>query len=383
MTYPNTNTVLGLAQVIQGEANNPADQFGVASTIANRLSGAFGNFGSTIGSVVTPSQFNGGTTATIPSANATALAQSIFDGNLSQYGNTGNVVYYSASNFSTVRGAANYVNPSMQAVAGAGNTLAPGGNSFSTGSRAGPSLAGTVLPSFGGSSSSGLGSNPFAGGLDFSDVGGVPNITDDTFNGITDEDIVGAGGVSTANASSADGFSLFGTPSTPTGATSGFNSLSPGSSGLGGGSSLFNDAGGAGDSVTANGAPVLQDSDFEGLTDADIVGPTASSATGAAGGAAGAAAGATGGIAVNLTDESGLPASITSAGKAAQTGATTAGSDITGASSGITGTAASIFNSFQSYASGALIIVALVLAGLIFVAFGLGMFKHDLVPKFA
>jgi hypothetical protein len=240
---------------------------------------------------------------------------------------------------------------------------------------------------------SGIPSNSFAGGLDFSDIGGVPNITDSTFDGLTDEDITGG---STANASSADGFSLFGNPSTPAGSSVGVNASASGS-GLGG-TSLF-----GGDS-TSDAAPALQDSDFDGLTDADIVGPGASTATGGinaatgaglvgtsgtspTGAAGGAAIGSAGGINVNLTDESGLPTSITSAGKAAQQGATTAGSDITGAAGGITGTAASIFNNAQTYASGAVIIVALVAIGLIFVAFGLSMFRHgdgdSLIPRIA
>jgi Cell Wall Hydrolase len=376
-----------LASVIQGESNSASGQFGVASVMYNRLqAGAAGGFSDSITGVVTPSNFNGYNSN--PSPYAQQLANDLWGGNSPTGGSTGNALYFAAPASNN----AAWANPNTASGRGLfANGTNLGGNYYSD--QMGPPSSAFQAPSFGGAA----GTSPYAGGLDFSDIGGVPNIQNSDFDGLTDEDILGGG--SASNANSADQFSLFGNPSTPAGSTVGFNATSPGSSGLGGGSSLFGgDASSDTDGVTANGTPVLQDSDFDGLTDADIVGSSGASginaATGAGlvgtsgtsptGAAGGAAIGSAGGINVNLTDESGLPSSITSAGKAAQTGATQAGSDVQTAAGGIAGTVASIFNNAQSYASGAIIIVALVAIGLIFVAFGLGMFKHDsLTPQIA
>lgn len=154
--------------------------------------------------------------------------------------------------------------------------------------------------------------------------------------------------------------------------------------------------------------PNLQDSDFDGLSDSDVWGgsstvPGSVTNTGGAlqgtpnlgGGVsqtgtnaatptnAGQSLGAGGGQPVNITDLPGLDTSVTGAGSAVQQGATTAGTDVETAAGGIAGTAASIFNNLQGYASGAVVVIALVILGLIFVAFGLGMFKHNLLPQAA
>lgn len=342
-SYGPITSVQGLANVIQGEAlgGSSADAFGVASTIQNRLNN--GGWGSTIAQVVTPSQFNGYATAA-PGSPAYTYAQAIFDGNLSSYGNTGNATYYTASNFSTNPSAPNYVNPSMQGVASSGNVLTPGGNSYATGSATGPSTNGVILPSLGGSN----------GGDDFID----PN-----FN-------YGGGNVAqgdTITASSFDSGSAL-APGLSGSGTVGFNATTPGASGLGGGSTLF---GGdtSGDSVTyAN----------PGSDDIGDFYPDAASGAGStAGGAVGAVAGA-GGAPVDITDLPGLDQSVSGAGKAVQTGAGTIGTDVQQAAGGIAGTAASIFNNAQTYFSGAVAVIALVILGLIFVAFGLSMFKHNL-----
>jgi hypothetical protein len=65
---------------------------------------------------------------------------------------------------------------------------------------------------------------------------------------------------------------------------------------------------------------------------------------------------------------------VTKAGTEVQAGATAAGSDIEKAAGGIAGTAASIFNSLETYTSSAFVVIALSVFGLIFVAFGLSMF---------
>lgn len=358
MSYPNTATAYGLAQVIQGEAGNSADQFAVASTMQNRLTA--GGWGSTLSAVVNQPNFNGGTSATIPSANALALGNALQNGNLSDYGDTGNVTYYSASNYSTVRGAANYVNPSMQGVAGAGNTVAPGGNSFSTGTSAGPTLNGTVLPTFGGSSGT--------SGLQDSDL--VDNDYDYYSNAspAAQNAYLSSTGGDASSASAGDGFSLFGGGSTPTGATTGYNATSAGSSGLGGGNSLFG-TDSTSDSVTSNGG-------FDDLDD-NIFDQDVSTATTPA---TSAAAAAGGGAPIYITDLPGADTAITGAGSAVQKGATQAGSDVQTAAGGVVGTLASAFNNAQTYASGALVIIALILMGLVFVAFGLGMFKHNMLP---
>jgi hypothetical protein len=89
-----------------------------------------------------------------------------------------------------------------------------------------------------------------------------------------------------------------------------------------------------------------------------------------------------GGQPVNITDLPGLDTAVTGAGTAAQKGATQADSDVQAAAGGIVQTAASIFNSAQSYASGAVVVLGLCAMGLVFVAFGLGMFKDSNVfPK--
>lgn len=90
-----------LAGIIQGEASNPADQFGVASTIFNRSQAGSFPGGSNPFSVATaPSQFsafpNGMQT---PTPFATQLAQSTIDGTLPSMGNTGNATYYNAAGF--------------------------------------------------------------------------------------------------------------------------------------------------------------------------------------------------------------------------------------------------------------------------------------------
>jgi hypothetical protein len=355
MAYVGTPSYLGsdvttLAGILQGESSTADGQQAVASVMANRLStGGFltnSNYGGILGIALGQNQFQG--QVTNPNSQSISIAQQALSGTLPD--NTNGALFYGAP----ANGNASWLNNLLSS----GTGLKIGGNTFSD--QQGPASAAYQAGIAGGST----------GGSTLTDA----DIVDPNF------DYPGEEGPSTVGASAGDQFSLFSTPSTPTGATSGFNSLSAGSSGLGGGSSLFGDAGGTGDSVTvASGGSVPTPTDAE-IDDA--FGGSNPAVSSGAGSAAGAAAGA-GGIAVNLTDESGLPSSITSAGNAAKAGATQAGSDITGASSGITGTSASIFNNFQTYASGALIVVALVLAGLIFVAFGLGMFKHDLVAKIA
>lgn len=85
-----------------------------------------------------------------------------------------------------------------------------------------------------------------------------------------------------------------------------------------------------------------------------------------------------GGAPVNITDLPGLDTSVSGAGKAVQSGATTVGSNIESSAGGIAGTAASIFNAGKGYFSSAVVVIGLIILGLIFVAFGLSMFKHNI-----
>jgi hypothetical protein len=320
MAYPNTSTVYGLAQVIQGEASNPNDQFGVASTIGNRLQ--LGGWGNSIASIVTPSQFNGGTTSTVPSASALQYAQAIFNGNLTSLGNTGNVTYYSASNFSTNPSAPNYVNPSMQGVAGAGNVLSPGGNSYATGTSRGPSVAGTTLPSLGTSTPDGgdylTYNNDTYGLAAASGIGSdTPDITDSTFAGLTDADITG-------------------NPA---------------------------DAGSGAASTAASALPSDPATAYSGST-SNLV----------------AALGAGGGTPVNITDLPGLDTSVTGAGKAVQTGAGTIASAATNVGKAVTGEATGVVTSLETWLGREVTIFLLAVAGLIMLGVGLTMFGRNHNP---
>jgi Phage tail lysozyme len=128
-----------------------------------------------------------------------------------------------------------------------------------------------------------------------------------------------------------------------------------------------------------NDTPNLTDADFAGLSDSDVTDATApalSSATGAATGIAGA-----GGTPVNITDLSGLDSSVSGAGKAVQSGAGTIGGDVTSAAGGITGTVASAISSLEQYTSSTFVVVALSVMGIIFVAFGLGLFGKNKVEQ--
>lgn len=95
-----------VAQIIQGEAGTPAGQFAVAATIQNRV--AAGNFGSNALDVVNaPGQFTGHLTGSggpgaVPALSAVtpqsqAYADAIDNGTLSNYGSTGNALYFQSN----------------------------------------------------------------------------------------------------------------------------------------------------------------------------------------------------------------------------------------------------------------------------------------------
>lgn len=111
-----------LAGIIQGEAGNPSDQFGVASTFLNRAQA--GNFpgGSSPFAVATAAgQYAAYPNGLLPpTPYATSLATDLVNGgNLSSFGNTGNATYYNAPGYN-----ANYAS-------GIGNSYGPGTNQYS------------------------------------------------------------------------------------------------------------------------------------------------------------------------------------------------------------------------------------------------------------
>jgi hypothetical protein len=90
---------------------------------------------------------------------------------------------------------------------------------------------------------------------------------------------------------------------------------------------------------------------------------------------------AAGGAPVNITDLPGADSAITSAGNSVKTGATTVGSDVTSGVSNLANTAASAINSLETYTSTTFVAVAIAIMGIIFVAFGLGLFGKKQVQQ--
>jgi hypothetical protein len=158
------------------------------------------------------------------------------------------------------------------------------------------------------------------------------------------------------------------------------------------GSSLTIDPNGAsefnndGIGTTFDDTPTLTNADFSGLTDADIMGNTTSAlgndqGTPNLGGGvsntttAGAQFDTAGGQPVTVTNTS---ATGQIAGQAVQTGLGTAGTDVENAAGGITGTLTSAFLSLETYTSELFVVVAIVAVGVILIAYGLGLFKHNI-----
>lgn len=129
---------------------------------------------------------------------------------------------------------------------------------------------------------------------------------------------------------------------------------------------------GSGGTVDFNDVP---DNLFDGSSTSDPIGSPPSSINAST---LAQSLGGGGGAPINITDLPGLDTSVSGAGSAIQKGATTAGSDVQTAAGGIAGTAATITNAISDFTRNALVVTALVILGLVFVAFGLGMFKHNL-----
>jgi hypothetical protein len=112
---------------------------------------------------------------------------------------------------------------------------------------------------------------------------------------------------------------------------------------------------------------------------ADLTGISSAGAVGTQG-SVGSIGGA-GGIAVNLTDETQLAPDVTAAGKAVQSGANTVGSNVTSSASNIANTAASAISSLEQYTSATFVAIAISVMGIIFVAYGLGLFGKKRVQQ--
>lgn len=166
-----------LAQIIQAEAgSDPAGGFAVASTIQNRAqSGLFGTSDPTE-IVNQPGQFAGSLTGANGPGNVPAISQitsqnqayadAIQNGTLSQFGNTGNALYFQSNQgqASTVVG---------------GSSANIGGNYFSN--RMGQPDSAFVAPQFGGAGGAGGANDTFDGvSFDGSTTGGIVNTTGNT-----------------------------------------------------------------------------------------------------------------------------------------------------------------------------------------------------------
>ena len=129
---------------------------------------------------------------------------------------------------------------------------------------------------------------------------------------------------------------------------------------------------------TFDDTPNLTDSDFAGLTDADIMGTGSSAGTALGQGGIGsdAVAGGTAGTTGTPLPGQQNTGEASIAGGAVQKGLGTAGTDVENAAGGIAGTLASTINSIEQYTSSAFVIAALVVLGAIMLAYGLGLFKH-------
>ena len=188
-----------LAGIIQGEAATPEDQFGVASTIYNRASaGTFPGGSDPLGVATAPGQFSAYPNAMqTPSANATALATSLVNGDLPSLGSTGNATYYNAAGFAY---------PSLST-----NSYGPSSNAYSDIFGQSPS-SNFQLPQLGGSglslaNTNGTGANDLAGTSSFADpLSGFGDVA--PFSDTSSAFIDTAGGYSTSGEENVAGSNL-------------------------------------------------------------------------------------------------------------------------------------------------------------------------------
>jgi hypothetical protein len=154
------------------------------------------------------------------------------------------------------------------------------------------------------------------------------------------------------------------------------------------GQSSYLNSGGLGSAYTSSGGIGLGDVGGSGDYLSGVTGSTLSGAGlyGAAGTTAGTLSGAGGlgsvggGVAVDLTDPTGV---ASQAGSSVQKGLGTVGSDATSSTNSLDSYAASAVNSLEQSFGEAFLMIALVVMGIILVAFGLGLFGKDRLPSFA
>ena len=87
--------------IAEGQAGNQADQFGVAATIQNRLDQGFaGSSSGAYGIATQAGQFSAFPNRLVtPTPYTDALAGALLNGNLSDFGSTGNATYYNATGY--------------------------------------------------------------------------------------------------------------------------------------------------------------------------------------------------------------------------------------------------------------------------------------------
>lgn len=312
-----------LAGIIQGEARNPNDQFGVASTIYNRTIGASGYTGpgygqSAFDAATARGQFSAYPNAMqTPTPYATQLATALVNGNLSDYGNTGNATYYNAPNYNAAYSS------------GVGNSYGAGTNQYSDAYNSPPS-SNFVLPQAGAASSTGG-----SGGTDAFGPMSVGPDTSGTFQPSTTSGMES----SVAGSDSLTGLGHLSPAYDPNGV--GYNALTTG----------MNGATTAPDLSASGGVPSnLNYGDFT-TQPMGITAPTADA------GQAGQ-----GGVPVNITDLSNLPKAVTEAGKAVGSGETSLSQGVQSAASNLGQTAVSAGTGFVAR-SGFILAGLVILAG--------------------
>jgi len=345
-----------LASIIQGEASNPSDQFGVASTIYNRLQAGFtGSSGGAYGIATAAGQFSAyPNNLQTPSPYATTLAQALLSGNISDYGDTGNALYYNAPGYNSAY------------ASGSDNSYGVGTNQYSDVYNSAPSSS-FILPQ----------ASNYTGGYDVGSGATLDNaaqsvasdpyaMSNDVWNNGYD---VGSGS-SVANDSILGSVSNAGTYDPNSGVINGgdisFAGDVPSSYDVGSGISSMSGGGLTGgvpvDPSLYQSLPDFSQMQVAGVNAPGYVDPTQYA-------------------------QQPLPKAVVQAGDTASSGFATGGKE---AAQGVMGGAQTLYNavsgglqSLESFTSTAFVYVALAVLGIIFVAFGLGMFPRRVINQAA
>jgi len=190
-----TYSIAQLSALIAGEARSPADQFGVAATIQNRVSSNYMGLGGVFGQAFNHNQFEAYPNKLgVPTPYTDQLAAALSNGTLSNYGDTGNALFYNAPGYNSAY------------ASGTGNSFGAGSNQYSDVYNRPPS-SNFILPQAGATPSnsnmfdgnSGLmnGSDAFgSGGAGASSIGDGSFVSDnnpfgDTFGGTQSPESLG------------------------------------------------------------------------------------------------------------------------------------------------------------------------------------------------